>query len=135
MIKKIRLCLAALLLSLLLAAPCLALQPGEALEDPVLEARAREISRNVRCLVCRGEDIDESNAELAGDLRKLVRERLVAGDTDDQVFEYLRGRYGDYVLMTPPVNKQTALLWLLPVGVFAGGVLVVTLHVRRRKKA
>lgn len=123
------------LLWLFVSMPAFAVQPGEALDDPLLETRAREISRNVRCLVCRGEAIDESNAELAGDLRKLIRERLAAGDSDAQVFDYLRGRYGDYVLMTPPLNGNTILLWILPAGVFVGGLCVLTLHLRRRKKA
>jgi cytochrome c-type biogenesis protein CcmH len=98
-----------------------AVQPDEILKDPLLESRARAISQNLRCMVCQGEDIDESNAELAGDLRKLVRARLVAGDTDAQVTEYVRARYGDQVLLRPPLQGSTLLLWLFPFIVLGGG--------------
>lgn len=125
---------AAFILTVFLAAPALAVLPDEILKDPVLESRARAISRNLRCLVCQGEDIDESNAALAGDLRRLVRERLVAGDSDEQVTEYLRQRYGDYVLLKPPVTEDTALLWFLPAAVLAGGLAAVVLAVRRKRR-
>lgn len=111
-----------------------AVLPDEMLADPVLETRAREISRGLRCLVCQGEDIDESNAELAGDLRRLVRARIVAGDSNEQVFEYLQARYGDYVLMKPPLAVHTAVLWFLPAGIFGAGLAVVYLALRRRKR-
>lgn len=126
--------LAVFLSTVFLAAPARAVLPDEILKDPALESRARDISRNLRCLVCQGEDIDESNAELAGDLRRLVRERLVAGDTDAQVVEYLRQRYGDYVLLKPPVTGETALLWFLPASVLAGGFVAVVLAVRRKRR-
>jgi cytochrome c-type biogenesis protein CcmH len=92
--------------------PVLAVQPDEVLADQALEARARDLSRNIRCLVCRNESIDESNADLARDLRILVRERLVAGDTDGEVFDYLVARYGEYVLLATRRNGANLLLWL-----------------------
>ena len=95
-----------LLATILLAAPALAVLPQERLDDPALEARAREISRELRCQVCQNQSIDDSNAPLAADLRRLVRERIKAGDDDAQVFAYLTQRYGDYVLLRPPVRVE-----------------------------
>ena len=92
-----------LVLSLLLAAPALAVEPSEMLDDPVLEQRARALSAEIRCVVCQNESIDSSNAEIAHELRVLVRERLVAGDSDQEVLDYLVARYGDFVLLRPPV--------------------------------
>ncbi|MHA6325936.1 cytochrome c-type biogenesis protein [Roseivivax sp. CAU 1753] len=97
--------------ALILAAPGGAVQPDEVLSDPVLESRAREISAGLRCLVCRNESIDESNASLARDLRLLVRERLVAGDSDEEVVAYLVERYGEYVLLNPQTDGWNWLLW------------------------
>jgi len=91
-----------------------AVQPDEVLDDPALEARAREISAELRCVVCQNQSIDDSNAEIARDLRLLVRERLVAGDTDEQVLDYLVARYGDFVLLRPPWQPNTYLLWAGP---------------------
>lgn len=101
-------------LSFSLASPALAVEPDEVLDDPILEERARSISRGLRCVVCQNQDIDSSNAGVARDLRLLVRERLVAGDTDAEVMEYVRDRYSDYVLMSPPLNRATILLWAAP---------------------
>lgn len=117
-----------LALILFLAFPAYAVEPSEMLKDKTLEQRARDVSRNLRCLVCRGEDIDSSHAELAADLRRLVRERIVEGDTDDQIYAYLRARYGDYVLMRPPMEGKTTVLWLAPVVVFCAGFAVVLLR-------
>ncbi len=108
------------LLLLLLAGPLMALGPDEILPDPALEARARALSRELRCLVCQTESIDDSNAELARDLRLLVRRRLLAGDSDAAVLAYIHERYGDYVLMRPPVTDRTALLWFGPFGLLLG---------------
>ena len=100
-------------LSLLLAAgPALALSPGEVLDDPELEERAREISGQLRCMVCRNEAIDESNADLARDMRLLVRERLVAGDTDAEVIDYVVERYGEYALLKPTTEGANVILWV-----------------------
>lgn len=96
---------------MLLVTPALAVQPDEILSDPVLEQRARELSKGLRCLVCRNESIDESNASLARDLRILLRERLVAGDSDAEAVDFIVARYGEYVLLNPPVSGSTWLLW------------------------
>ncbi|MCE8536121.1 cytochrome c-type biogenesis protein CcmH [Ruegeria pomeroyi] len=96
----------------LIAAPLWAVQPDEVLDDPVLESRARDLSEGLRCLVCRNESIDESNAELARDLRLLLRERLVAGDSDEQAVAYIVDRYGEYVLLKPTTTGANWLLWL-----------------------
>ncbi|MEQ8369842.1 MAG: cytochrome c-type biogenesis protein CcmH [Alphaproteobacteria bacterium] len=107
--------LAALLVSfLLLAAPTLAVQPDEVLADPALEARARALSADIRCLVCQNQSIDDSNAPLARDLRLLVRERLVAGDNDDQVLDFLVARYGEFVLLRPRFTLANLVLWITP---------------------
>ena len=108
-----------LILTLLLAAPALAVEPNEVLEDPVLEGRARELSKELRCLVCRNESIDESNAELARDLRLLLRERLVAGDSDAAAIDYIVDRYGEYVLLNPRATGANIVLWV------AGPVLLL----------
>ena len=122
---------------LLTLGPAGAVQPDEMLDDPVLEARAREISQNLRCLVCQNQSIDDSNADLARDLRVIVRQRLVAGDTNDEVFQYLVDRYGDYVLLTPPVRPSTYGLWFGPIIILvvAGGALLVVARRRRNRPA
>jgi cytochrome c-type biogenesis protein CcmH len=123
----------AFVLLIALAAPAFAVLPQEKLDDPRLEERARAISRDVRCQVCQNQSIDDSNAPLAADLRRLVRERLKAGDSDQQVFDYLTQRYGDYVLLRPPVRGDTALLWYGPAAVLAIAALGIGLHFRRRR--
>ena len=124
----------ALLALWLLASPALAVEPGEMLADPALEARAREISKELRCLVCQNESIDDSNAELARDLRLLVRERLMAGDSDDEVLDYLVQRYGEFVLLRPRLSAANAMLWLAGPLVFMAGLAVVLVSLRRRKQ-
>ena len=119
-----------LVLLLACAGPAFAVNPDERLADPVLEARARTLGKSLRCLVCQNQSIDDSNADLAHDLRVLVRERLTAGDSDAQVLAYLQARYGDYVLLKPPVDPATWVLWFGPAAVLAIGVGV--LIVRRR---
>jgi cytochrome c-type biogenesis protein CcmH len=113
--------------------PAFAVQPDEVLADPALEARAREISKELRCLVCQNESIDDSNAELARDLRLLVRERLMAGDSDDEVLDYLVQRYGEFVLLKPRFSAANAMLWLAGPLVFMAGLAVVLVSLRRRK--
>jgi cytochrome c-type biogenesis protein CcmH len=120
----------ALFLLLALAGPALAVNPDERLADPVLEARARTLGKSLRCLVCQNQSIDDSNADLAHDLRILVRERLTAGDSDAQVLAYLQARYGDYVLLKPPVAPETWVLWFGPAAVLLAGAVVLV--VRRR---
>jgi cytochrome c-type biogenesis protein CcmH len=108
-------------LVLLRAAPALAVEPGEMLKDPKLEQRARKISEGLRCLVCQNESIDDSGAQLAHDLRVLVRDRLKAGDSDQQVKDYLVSRYGNFILLKPPFEWDTLLLWLSPFAILALG--------------
>jgi cytochrome c-type biogenesis protein CcmH len=120
-----------LLLALTLAGTAGAVNPDERLADPVLEARARTLGKSLRCLVCQNQSIDDSNADLAHDLRVLVRERLTAGDSDAQVLAYLQARYGDYVLLKPPVDPATWVLWFGPAAVLLIGVGVLV--VRRRR--
>jgi cytochrome c-type biogenesis protein CcmH len=119
----------------LLAAPAVhAVQPDEIMSDPVREARARDLSRELRCMVCQNQSIDDSDAPLARDLRLLVRERIAAGDSDHQVMDFLVARYGQFVLLKPRFERETLLLWLLPPLVLAGGGLALWLQARRRGK-
>ena len=124
--------LAAAGLSLALAAPTLAVEPDEMLKDPALEARAREIGQELRCLVCQNQSIDDSNADLARDLRILVRERLKTGDTDEQAIDFIVARYGDFVLLDPPFKPSTWALWLAAPVVLALGAGGMVLWYRRR---
>jgi cytochrome c-type biogenesis protein CcmH len=125
-----------LLCVLTVSTVALAVTPDERLADPALEARAREISQELRCLVCQNQSIDDSNASLAHDLRVIVRERLTAGDSDEQVIAYLRRRYGDFVLLNPPVEPATYVLWFGPPALLViGGVGLFFLHRRRRRLA
>ena len=125
--------LRALLLALCLAAPVAALSPDEMLDDPVLEQRARDISAGLRCLVCQNQSIDDSDAVLAKDLRVLVRERLVAGDSDEAVRQYLVDRYGEYVLLNPRVNGHTILLWIAAPTLLLVGLGTLFVVGRRRR--
>jgi cytochrome c-type biogenesis protein CcmH len=128
--------IAALLLVVMVAMPSFAVLPDERLADPALEARARALSQELRCMVCQNQSIDDSNADLAHDLRVLVRERLVAGDSDAQVLAYLTSRYGDYVLLKPPIKPTTWLLWFgPPLLLFAGGAAMLLAWWRRRSDA
>ena len=126
------LAVAALTVPVAAAGPAFAWNPDEVLDDPALEERAREITRELRCVVCQNQSIDDSNAPLARDLRVLVREKLSEGATDDQVFDYVTARYGDFVLLKPPFKASTAVLWLAPAGVFLAGALGVAAFLRRR---
>src|SRR3954471_12575474 len=122
-----------LLLTLLIAAPAFAVQPDEILKDPALETRARALSQELRCLVCQNQSIDESNADLAHDLRVLLRQRLAAGDTDRQVLDYVVARYGVFVLLDPPFAPATYLLWLTPPALVLGAGALLVLRARRRR--
>jgi cytochrome c-type biogenesis protein CcmH len=121
-----------LLGALFYASTALAVQPDEMLADPTLEARARVLSRELRCMVCQNQSIDDSEAPLAHDLRVLVRERLKAGDDDQQVLDFLVARYGEFVLLKPRFELQTALLWLAPFVVLLGGAVALVILARRR---
>ncbi|MGP3696287.1 cytochrome c-type biogenesis protein [Rhodobacter sp. NSM] len=127
--------LAALVLAALLAAPAFAVQPDEILPDPALEARARNISQGLRCLVCRNENIDDSNAQLARDLRLLVRERLVAGDSDAEVVDFVVDRYGEYVLLNPTAGGANLILWIAGPAMLVGGLGLAAVYLRRRRAA
>jgi cytochrome c-type biogenesis protein CcmH len=125
--------LLALMMVLLTASPSLAVLPDEILADPALEARARAISATLRCLVCQNESIDDSNADLAREIRLIVRERLVAGDTDEQVVQYLVDRYGEYVLLRPVFAPHTLLLWTAGPAVLVIGAAAIIIAARRRR--
>ncbi len=122
-----------LILTLVIATPSFAVEPDEILDDPVLEERARDLSQNLRCLVCRNESIDESNAELARDLRLLVRERLVAGDTDEETIDFIVARYGEYVLLTPRATGSTLILWIAGPVMLLTALAIAALYIRRRR--
>jgi cytochrome c-type biogenesis protein CcmH len=128
----IRLLFAAVMLVATTGPAAHAVEPSERLADPALEARARSLSKELRCLVCQNQSIDESNADLAHDLRQLLRQRLVAGDTDQQVLDFLTARYGLFVLLDPPFAPLTWLLWLTPPVLVLGGGGLLLLRARRR---
>ena len=125
---------AMLALSLLVPSISWAVQPNEMLPDPVLEARARALSKDLRCMVCQNESIDDSEAPLAHDLRVLVRERLKAGDTDQQVLDFLVARYGEFVLLKPPLSWHTVALWGLPPAALLIGGFIIVVDLRRRRR-
>jgi cytochrome c-type biogenesis protein CcmH len=125
----------AFLLCLLVAVPALAVTPQERLADPALEARAREISQELRCLVCQNQSIDDSNADLAHDLRVIVRERLKAGDSNAQAIDWIVARYGDFVLLRPPVKPVTWPMWFAPLLVLGLGAITVVVYFHRHRGA
>lgn len=122
-------------LSLLAATPLHAVQPDEVLPDPALEARARALSKELRCMVCQNQSIDDSDAPLARDLRVLVRERLTAGDSNKEVLDFLVARYGEFVLLRPRLSWHTAILWGLPPAVLVLGIVALVVTMRRRHTA
>ncbi len=123
-----------LLLALVGGGPALAVNPSEQLDDPALEARARDLSKELRCLVCQNQSIDESDADLAKDLRLLVRERLVAGDSDEAVLTYLTDRYGAFVRLRPPVTASTIALWITPIVVTLIALFSAIVYLRGRRE-
>ncbi|SHL65717.1 cytochrome c-type biogenesis protein [Roseibium suaedae] len=130
--RQLRTLTAAFGLLLASLAPVLAVAPDEVLKDPVLEGRARELSAHLRCMVCQNQSIDDSDAPLAKDLRILVRERLVAGDSDEEVVDYLVSRYGEFVLLKPRFAWHTAILWFAPLVALIGGLVGLFLAIRKR---
>ena len=128
-----RLIFAAVLLTVLGRAPVHAVEPSERLADPAVEARARTLGKELRCLVCQNQSIDDSNADLAHDLRVLLRQRLAVGDSDQQVLDYVAARYGMFVLLDPPFAPVTWLLWLTPPVLVLGGGGLLLLRARRRR--
>lgn len=134
--NALRGCLLVMLMAVLLApGPAWSLAPVDPLDDPELEQRARDLSRELRCLVCQNEPIHESSAPLAHDMRKLVRERIAAGDSDEEVKAYLVARYSDYVLLRPPMKRETYLLWYGPAAIAVIGAIGVAIYFRRRARA
>jgi cytochrome c-type biogenesis protein CcmH len=123
---------AALVFVFLAVAPAWAVQPDEMLKDPALEARARNLSAELRCMVCQNQSIDDSDAPLARDLRLLLRERIAAGDNDAAVVDFLVARYGEFILLRPRFNEHTAILWVLPPAVLVLGALAALGLYRRR---
>src|SRR5579862_4890261 len=123
------------LLLLFVTLPALAARAPETLADPALETRARALQKELRCMVCQGESIDESNAQLAADLRALIRERIKAGDSDEQIKQFLVSRYGDFILMKPPFDASTYALWLTPFAVLILAAGVATWVVVRASRA
>ncbi|WP_346269385.1 cytochrome c-type biogenesis protein [Rhizobium wenxiniae] len=117
---------------LLTPIPAFAVNPDEVLSDPALEHRARQISAQLRCMVCQNQSIDDSNAELAKDLRVLVRQRLTDGDTDGQVIDYVVSRYGEFVLLNPRLSTKTIILWAMPIGLLIAGIVALVIFVRSR---
>ncbi|MBZ9760964.1 cytochrome c-type biogenesis protein CcmH [Mesorhizobium sp. CA8] len=122
-----------LLLALFFGGAAQAVKPDEVLQDPALEARARVLSEGLRCMVCQNQSIDESDADLARDLRILVRQRLVAGDTDQQVMDYVASRYGEFVLLKPRFSLRNALLWGTPVLLLIAGGIFIVFSARSRR--
>jgi cytochrome c-type biogenesis protein CcmH len=123
------------MLGLAAATAAVAVEPDERLADPALEARARALSSELRCLVCQNQSIDDSNADLAHDLRVLIRERLTVGDSDQQVLQFMVRRYGDFILLRPPVQPDTYLLWFGPFAVLGLGALGAAAYLRRARRA
>jgi len=133
-LKRILAC--ALTLSVMIgSSAAYAVQPDEIMSDPVKEARARDLSRELRCMVCQNQSIDDSEAPLARDLRLLVRERIAAGDSNAQVLDFLVARYGEFVLLKPRLESHTLVLWLLPPLALGGGGLALWIYGRRRSKS
>ena len=126
---------ALILAGMLSATQAMAVQPDEVLSDPTLESRARDLSRGLRCLVCRNENIDDSNASLARDLRLLLRERLVAGDTDAQAVAFIVDRYGEFVLLNPTSGGANLILWWAGPAMLITGMGISALYLRRRRSA
>ncbi len=124
---------AGLILAWAALSPALAVTPDEMLKDPGLEARARALSAGLRCMVCQNQSIDDSDADLAHDIRVLLRERIAAGDSDEAVINFLVARYGDFILLKPPVNAETILLWAIPFATLALGGLAIVMASRRRR--
>ncbi|AYD00250.1 cytochrome c-type biogenesis protein [Neorhizobium sp. NCHU2750] len=120
------------LVLLLAPASAFAVNPDEMLKDPALEHRAREISSQLRCMVCQNQSIDDSNAELARDLRVLVRQKLTEGDSDRQVIDYVVSRYGEFVLLNPRFSEKTLILWAMPFGLLVVGILALVVFIRSR---
>ena len=113
---------------------CLSVEPDEILQDQKQELRARNISKNVRCMICQNQSIDDSSASLAKDLRILIRDKIKAGHNDEEIYKFLTDRYGDFILLKPPLKLVTLALWFLPFIFFIIGIFVIFLHNKKSKK-
>ena len=111
----------------------LAVEPEEFMKDPDKELRARDISKNIRCVVCQNQSIDDSSAQLAKDLRILIRQKIKDGSTDEQIYNFLTERYGDFILLNPPLKTSTVFLWLFPIGIFLVGFFIIIKHHKKSK--
>ena len=131
--KKYKIMIAIILLNFIFN-NSLAVEPGEILKDPEQEMRARNISKNIRCMICQNQNIDDSNALLAKDLRIIIREKIKDGKKDKEIYKFLTDRYGDFILLKPPLKLNTLLLWILPFVFFAIGILVIFLHNKKSRK-
>ena len=134
MIKKTFMILLSICLIQFFSNSFYAVEPDEILENQKQELRARNISKNIRCMICQNQSIDESNAPLAKDLRILIRNKIKGGKKDEEIYKFLIDRYGDFILLKPPFKLSTLLLWLLPLVFFALGILLVFLHNKRSKQ-
>jgi cytochrome c-type biogenesis protein CcmH len=134
MMSRAREILLAILLAVTMLVPSHATRAPETLADPVQEARARALQKEFRCPVCQGQSLDDSNAPLAADLRHLIRERILAGDTDEKIEQFLASRYGNFILMQPPFEISTYFLWLMPILVLISGAAIATFVVVRAQK-
>jgi len=123
-----------LMTSQIIAINCYSVEPDEFLQNPIKELRARNISKNVRCLVCQNQSIDESSAPLAKDLRILIRKKIKQGNSDEEIYDFLTERYSDFILLNPPFKISTFLLWILPFVFLAVGIFVIFLHNNKSKK-
>ncbi len=123
-----------LMMSQIITLNCNSVEPDEFLQNPKKELRARNISKNVRCLVCQNQSIDESSAHLAKDLRILIRRKIIQGNSDEEIYSFLTERYGDFILLNPPFKISTLLLWVLPFVFLAIGIFVIFLHNNKSKK-
>ena len=134
MINKTLVIIISICLSLFFSNSSNTIEPDEILHDQKQEFRAREISKNIRCMVCQNQSIDESNAPLAKDLRILIRNKIKKGNKDEEIYEFLTNRYGDFILLKPPFKLSTLALWLLPFTFFAVGVFIILFHNKKSKK-
>ena len=123
-----------LMTSQIIAINCYSVEPDEFLQNPKKELRARNISKNVRCLVCQNQSIDESSASLAKDLRILIRKKIKQGNSNEEIYDFLTERYGDFILLNPPFKISTLFLWILPFVFLAAGIFVIFLHNNKSKK-
>ena len=133
-LTKIFIIIVAICLTQFFSKNCFAVEPDEILQDQKQELRARDISKNIRCMICQNQSIDESNASLARDLRILIRNKIKEGNNNEEIYKFLTDRYGDFILLKPPLKLSTLVLWLFPFVFFIVGVFVVFWHNKKSKK-